>query len=193
MCAKSKGRYILTGSQNFLMNEKISQTLAGRVAILDLLPLSQNELRMNNLLDQELMAVLFKGGYPRIFLKNLSPSDWYLNYIRTYLETDVRQMINVKDHSTFQRFLKICAGRIGQTINFSDLGRDCGISYQTAKSWVSLLESSYIIFMLPPYYKNFSKRVVKSKKLYFYDTGLACNLLQIETADQLYLHYLSPT
>jgi len=187
---KKEGQYILTGSQNFLMSEKMSQTLAGRVAILDLLPLSLREMLQSNLLPKDIDSMLFKGGYPRIYEKDLNPSDWYMNYIRTYLERDVRQMKNVSDLSTFQRFLKLCAGRIGQIINFSDLGRDCGISYQTAKAWISLIEASFIIFMLPPYHKNFSRRVIKSKKLYFFDTGLACNLLQIEDVSQIPQHYL---
>ncbi len=185
-----EGHYIITGSQNFLMNEKISQTLAGRVAIFDLLPLSIEELKEANLLSEDLNTALFMGGYPRIFEKELSPEDWYPNYIRTYLERDVRQMKNLVDLSTFQRFLKLCAGRVGQLVNFSDLGRDCGISYQTAKGWLSLLESSFILFMQPPFYQNYSKRVVKSKKLYFYDTGLLCSLLQIESAEELAHHYL---
>lgn len=185
-----EGRFILTGSQNFLMNEKISQTLAGRIAICDLLPLSMGELKDANLLSHDLDTAIFKGGYPRIFAKDLDPVDWHTNYIRTYLERDVRQMKNVIELSTFQRFLKLCAGRIGQVVNFSDLGRDCGISYQTTKAWISLLEASFILFMLPPYYKNYNRRLVKSKKLYFYDTGLACSLLQIERADQIFQHYL---
>ncbi len=187
---ENRGHYILTGSQNFLMSEKISQTLAGRVAIFDLLPLSINELKEADLLSKDLNSALFRGGYPRIFEKGLAPEDWYPNYIRTYLEKDVRQMKNVHDLSTFQRFLKFCAGRVGQVINFSDLGRDCGISYQTAKGWLSLLEASFILFMQPPFYKNYSKRVVKSKKLYFYDTGLLCSLLQIESVNDLAHHYL---
>ncbi len=185
---KGEGRFILTGSQNFLMSEKISQTLAGRVAIVDLVSLSVSELKESNLLAEDLTTVLFKGGYPRIFEKKPDPSDWYQSYIRTYLERDVRQMKNVSDLSTFQRFLKLCAARVGQVINFSDLGRDCGISYQTAKAWISLLEASFIIFMLPPFYENYSRRVTKSKKLYFYDTGLVCSLLQIESPEQLVHH-----
>ncbi|MGA8163526.1 MAG: ATP-binding protein [Waddliaceae bacterium] len=187
---KDMGRYVLTGSQNFLLNEHVSQTLAGRVAIFDLLPLSIGELSLSSLLSGDLNENIFKGGYPAIYARNLDPPDWSMNYIRTYLERDVRQMKNVNDLSTFQRFLKLCAGRIGQVINFSELGRDCGISYQTVKAWISLLEASFIIFMLPPYYRNFSRRVVKSKKLYFIDTGLACNLLQIENSKQLINHYL---
>lgn len=185
-----EGKFILTGSQNFLMNEKITQTLAGRVAMLDLLPLSIEELNNAGKLSKDLNTSLFNGGYPRIYEKDIHPLDWYPNYIRTYVERDVRQMKNVNDLSTFQRFLKLCAGRIGQIINFSDLGRDCGISYQTAKSWISILEASFIIFMLPPFYKSYSKRLIKSKKLYFYDTGLACSLLNVETSEQLINHYL---
>ena len=154
------------------------------------LPLSQSELKKGNILSTDLNTTLFKGGYPRIFEKDLSPPDWYPNYIRTFVERDVRQLKNVSDLSSFQRFIRICAGRVGQIINFSDLGRDCGIPYHTAKAWLSILEASFIIFMLPPYYKNFSKRLIKSKKLYFYDTGLACSLLKIESPEQIAHHYL---
>lgn len=183
------GEYIITGSHNFLMNEKISQTLAGRVAILDLLPLSFSELQQMNLLPSDLDLAIWQGCYPRVIEKNLSPADWYANYIRTYLERDVRQIKNLPDLSTFQRFLRLCAGRIGQLINFSDLGRDCGISYHTAQGWLSILEASFIIFLLPPFYTNFNKRQTKSPKLYFYDTGIACSLLQIESPDELRHNY----
>ncbi len=184
------GRFILTGSQNILMNQNISQSLAGRIAIIDLLPLSLNELKNAKRLPSDLDDVLFQGGYPRIYEKELDPSDWHLNYVRTYLERDVRQLKNVSDLSAFQRFLKLCAGRVGQVVNFSDLGRDCGITYHTAKAWLSVLEASFIVFMLSPHYKNFSQRVIKSKKIYFYDTGLLCSLLKIESKDQLSNHYL---
>ena len=180
------GFFILTGSQNFLLGEKISQTLAGRIANLNLLPLALNEHDKEDDLDQ----VLFTGGYPRVQSHQISPIDWYSSYIQTYVERDVRHVINIKDLLTFQRFMKLCAGRTGQLINASEIGRDCGVSYHTVNAWLSLLAASYLIHLLPPYYENFSKRIVKSPKLYFIDTGLACSLLDIESPKQLNSHYL---
>ena len=185
-----KGRFILTGSQNFQLNAHISQSLAGRVAILTLLPFSLSELKKGKSLPAFYETLLFLGGYPRIHAQQIAPTDWYPNYIQTYIERDIRQLKNVTDLSTFQRFVKLCAGRIGQLINWSDLGRDCGITYHTAQSWISLLEASFVIFMLHPFYENFNKRLVKSPKLYFYDTGLACSLLEISTEQELRTHSL---
>lgn len=174
------GQFILTGSQNFLINEAITQTLAGRIAILNLLPLSVDELAAANLLPAQSEECMFLGGYPRIYAKEIAPEDWYPNYIQTYIERDVRQVKNVHDLAVFQRFLKLCAGRIGQLINFSSLANDCDVSLSTVKSWLSLLEQSFIIFLLRPHHANFSKRLVKTPKLYFVDTGLACTLLEIQ-------------
>lgn len=189
---KKRGFFILTGSQNFLINEAITQTLAGRVALLTLLPLSNSELAHAALLPDDLLNALFKGFYPSIHavdqLPVPSPYRWYKNYVATYVERDVRQIINVSDLSTFQDFVALCAGRIGQLVNFTSLGNDVGISYNTVKSWLSLLEASFIIFRLKPHHNNFSKRIIQSEKLYFYDTGLACSLLGIESADQLAMH-----
>lgn len=184
------GSYILTGSQNFLVSEKLSQTLAGRIGILTLLPLSIHELKEHGLLPNSYEDYLFSGCYPRIYAQNILPTDWYPNYLRTYIERDVRQIKNVTDLMQFQAFLKLCAGRIGQLINFSDLGRDTGVSYNTIKGWLSLLQESYIIHLLPPFHKNFNKRIIKSPKLYFCDTGIACSLLGIETVNQLSSHYM---
>lgn len=184
------GFFILTGSQNYLMNAAITQTLAGRIGILTLLPLSMHELRVGNTLPDTPELLLYKGSYPRIYAQNFLPQILYPNYIQTYVERDIRQLINVANLSLFQTFVQLCAGRIGQIVNLSSLANDCGISVNTAKSWLSLLEASYIIFLLQPYYKNFNKRLIKSPKLYFYDTGLACSLLGVESEDQVFKHYL---
>jgi predicted AAA+ superfamily ATPase len=188
--SKKNGFFVITGSQNFLLNEKITQTLAGRVAILTLLPLSVSELKQAHLLPIDSNTMLFQGAYPRLYAQKLDPADWYSNYIRTYLERDIRQMKNVSDLAIFQLFMKLCAGRIGQLLNVSSLANDCGISVGTANAWLSLLQASYIIFLVQPHFKNFSKRLVKTPKLYFYDTGLACFLLAIEEVQQVATHYL---
>lgn len=184
------GQFILSGSQNFLLSEQISQSLAGRVALLNLLPLSVPELKQANLLPTDPETLLFNGCYPRIYQDKIDPNDWYPNYISTYLERDVRLIKNISDLTTFQLFLKMCAGRCGQLLNLSSLGNDCGISHNTAKAWLSLLETSFITFRLQPYYRNFSKRLVKSPKLYFYDTGLVCHLLGMKQPEDLKTHYL---
>ncbi len=184
------GFFILTGSQNLLLNEKISQSLAGRTAILTLLPFSINEVKKESILSKNYIKAMFKGFYPRVLAKNYSPLTWYPTYIQTYVERDVRQVKNVVDLSQFQQFIELCAGRIGQLLNVSSLATDCGITTNTANSWLSILEASYIIFTIRPHHKNFSKRIVKSPKLYFYDTGLACSLLGITSEEQLIKHYL---
>jgi uncharacterized protein len=184
------GFYVLTGSQHFLLSQAISQTLAGRISIFTLLPLSIVELEKATLLPSNVQATLLTGFYPRIYNQKLEPQEWYPDYIQAYIERDVRDILHVKDLSLFQTFIKLCAGRIGQLLNISSLANDCGISVGTARSWLSLLEASYIIYLLQPHYKNFSKRLIKSPKLYFYDTGVACALLGIETTEQLMGHYL---
>lgn len=184
------GFFILTGSQNFLLNEQITQSLAGRVGILTLLPLSIIELEKNLLLPKDIEEVMFKGMYPRIYAQNFIPEELYPSYIQTYIERDVRQITKVENLHTFQQFLKLCAGRTGQLLNVSSLASDCGISAPTAHAWISILEASYIIFLLQPYYKNFNKRVIKSPKLFFYDTGLLSSLLGIDSPSSLYNHYL---
>lgn len=184
---ENPGEFILTGSQNLLLNEHISQTLAGRAAFLNLQSFSLEELPS---IPNSFESFIFRGGYPRIQAKGLSPTDWYPSYIRAYLERDVRQIKNIPDLLTFSRFLKLCAGRIGQRINWSNLAADVGVSSNTIKSWISVLEASYIIFLLPSYHKNFKKRITKSPKLYFYDTGIACSLLGIEKKQDLELHFL---
>ncbi len=182
------GFFIVTGSQHFLMYEKITQTLAGRIALLTLLPLSVEELKDASLLPKNCDELMLKGFYPRLYSQNIEVRDWSMNYIGTYVEKDVRQVLGISDVVTFQRFLTLCAARVGNLINYSDLARDCDISPNTAKAWLSVLETSFIIRPLYPYYKNFNKRVVKSPKLYFYDSALVCTLLNIRTVEELSLH-----
>ncbi len=180
-------QFILTGSSNFLLMEKISQTLAGRTAVLHLLPFSFDELEP---LAEQYESLIFKGQYPRIYDRDIAPTDFYPSYIQTYVERDVRLMKNIGDINAFIQFTRLCAGRIGQLLNYASLASDAGISPNTAKSWLSVLESSYILYRLQPYHRNFNKRLVKSPKLYFYDTGVACSLLGIREDDQVQLHYM---
>jgi len=187
----SAGQFILSGSQNILLQENISQTLAGRIAMLKLLPFSLDELEGTDYYPAGLQEYIFKGSYPRIYDKKINPLDWYPNYIQTYTERDARLVKNISDLNTFQKFIKLCAGRLGQILNLSSLGNDCGITHNTAKAWLSILESTYIAFLLKPYYKNFNKRLIKMPKLYFYDTGLVCSLLGIQNKQQIATHYLS--
>lgn len=139
---------------------------------------------------QTLDEAIFRGMYPSIYADGVSPHDWYRSYINTYVERDVRQIKNIANLSAFQTFMKLCAGRIGQVLSLTSLSNDCGMSVPTVKQWLSVLEASYIIYLVQPYYRNMGKRVIKSPKLYFYDTGLACNLLQVSSAQQLFTHYL---
>lgn len=186
----NEGMYILAGSQNFLLMQSITQSLAGRTAILKLLPFSHQEMKNGNVLPQSVDEEIFSGAYPRIYDKNLQPSDFYNFYIQTYIERDVRQLKNIGDINKFILFLKMCAGRIGQLLNMSSLANVCGIAVSTAQSWISVLEASYIVYLLKPDYNNYSKRLVKTPKLYFYDTGLACSLLNIQQANQVSTHFL---
>ena len=186
---KRKGYFIITGSQNLLVNQAVTQTLAGRISILTLLPLSISELRRAQLLPNSIEEAVFNGSYPMVYNENFAPGKLYANYIRSYIERDVRDLKNIFDLSLFQKFLQLCAGRVGQTLNYSTLANDCGIDQKTAQSWIALLEATYVIFLLQPYYKNISKRLAKSPKLYFIDTGIVCNLLSIKTAAELSLHF----
>ena len=195
------GRFVLTGSQNFLLLQSISQSLAGRCAVLNLLPFSLAELtgrkpvsidrlgitemRKQKPPQADLLETLFAGFYPRIHDKGLSPRDWLASYYQTYLERDVRNVLNVGDTETFGRFVRLCAGRCGQLLNLSGLASDCGVSHTTAKRWLSVLESSFIVTLLRPHYRNFGKRLIKSPKLYFLDTGLLCYLLQVQSHQEL--------
>lgn len=186
--AKKMGLFVLTGSQQFGLISGIAQSLAGRVAKISLLPFSLHELQDTKKAPNKIEDLLFKGLYPPIYDRGLEPHIWYNNYVDTYLERDVRQLINVRDLSSFQRFIHMCAARTGQLLNLSNLASDCGITHNTAKAWVSVLEASYIVHLLQPHHKNFNKRLIKSPKLYFYDPGLATWLLNIQSADQLVTH-----
>ena len=188
--AGQPGQFIVTGSQQFGLLTGISQSLAGRVAMHHLLPFSAAELRRVELLPENLETTLFKGSYPPIYDRYLEPSAWYANYVQTYLERDVRQLINVRDLTQFQRFLRLCAGRSGQLLNLSALGDETGVSHNTIREWLSVLEASFVIHRLPPFHRNFNKRLVKTPKLYFYDTGLMSWLLGIEEARQISTHPL---
>jgi len=185
-----EGMYLLAGSHNFLMMQSIGQSLAGRTAVLKLLPFSHQEMKHGGVLPNTIDEEIFMGAYPRLYDKNIPPTDFYPYYIQTYVERDVRLMKNVGDLSKFIRFIKLCAGRIGQLLNLSSLANICGIAVTTATSWLSLLEASYIVYLLKPDNNNYSKRLVKSPKLYFYDTGLACSLLEIKEAGQVATHFL---
>ncbi len=185
-----KGFFIITGSQNILVNQAVTQTLAGRIAMLTLFPLSINELLNAKMIDSTIETAVFKGSYPRLYNDKLSPTMLYTNYVRSYIERDVRQLKNILNLKLFQKFMGLCAGRIGQILNLNSLCNDCGIDTKTARSWISLLEATYVIFLLQPYYKNFGKRLIKSPKLYFVDSGIACALLNIKTAEELKTHYL---
>ena len=184
------GYFILTGSHNFLMNQAITQSLAGRVGIMTLLPLSVQELKEHSAAPLSLNEMLFTGSYPALYSRNFLPAEFYGNYLNTYVEKDVRQLINLVKLTDFQKFIRLCAGRIGQLLEVSSLADDCAISVPTVKAWLSILEASYIIFLLQPHFVNFGKRLVKSPKIYFYDTGLACYLLRVISVDQLSEHYL---
>jgi len=183
--SSANGLFIITGSNNFLLQESISQSLAGRVGYLNLLPFSIEEIGDQNLTPNRLM---FIGGYPALFNADTDISNWFSNYIRTYVERDVRMIKNIGNLGVFERFLKLCVGRIGQLLNMSSLAIEVGVDVKTISSWISLLETSYIAFRLMPYHENFNKRIVKMPKLYFYDTGLASALLGIENEKLLDIH-----
>lgn len=185
-----EGMYMLAGSHNFLLMEGINQSLAGRTAILKLLPFSHYEMKEGGILFKNVDEEIFNGAYPRLYDKNIAPNDYYPFYIQTYVERDVRLMRNIGDLSKFIRFLKLCAGRIGQLLNLSSLANECGISVTAASAWISILEASYICYLLKPDHNNYAKRLVKTPKLYFYDTGLACSLLDIRNAEQVTTHFL---
>jgi hypothetical protein len=197
------GRFILTGSQQFHLMEKVSQTLAGRVSIVYLLPFSLSELLGQNTVDPweidrlppkkkkpifSLEEILYTGFYPRIHDKGLVPHDFLSAYYRTYVERDVRTVANIGNLDVFQRFVQLCAGRTGQLLNLSSLASDCGISHTTAGFWISILQAGFIIHLLPPHHANFSKRIVKSPKIYFLDTGLLCYLLKVRSPEEIPVH-----
>jgi len=197
------GQYVLTGSQNFLLSQQVGQSLAGRSSILHLLPFSHAELIGEKTMplemvgrvksdagkdESDLYQALHTGFFPRIHDKKLEPQDWLRNYYQTYLERDVRNLVNVGDIEIFARFVRLCAGRTGQLVNMSSLAADCGVSHTTVRRWLSTLEASFTIYLLLPHYRNFNKRLVKSPKLYFLDTGLLCYLLRIRTREDLIIH-----
>jgi len=183
--SKTNGLFIITGSNNFLLQENISQSLAGRVGYLKLLPLTLNEIN-----DKKSTASqhIFKGAYPSLYSNKTDTTLWYSNYIRTYIERDVRLIKNITNLVTFERFLRLCAGRIGQLLNMNSLAVETGVDNKTISAWIGVLETSFILFRLQPYHKNFNKRIVKMPKLYFYDTGLASALLSIQNTNQIGLH-----
>jgi predicted AAA+ superfamily ATPase len=189
------GQYIITGSAHLSLLENLSQSLAGRAGLLKLLPLSIAELKQNNLFDaaanhgQYINQLLLRGFYPRIYKHAISPVDWYNSYVETYLEKDVREILNIKNILLFKKFIGLCAGRHGQLLNVTSLGNECGITRQTVNDWLAILEASFIIYLLPPFHSNFNKRLIKSPKLYFYDPGVVCSLLKIESVEQLKKHY----
>ena len=182
------GQYILSGSQNFLLMKSITQSLAGRVILFKLLPFDFSELKSAGWLSESYEDLCLKGSYPSIYDRAIPSDVFYNNYIQTYVERDVSEILNVKDLSQFRIFLMLCATRAGQLLNLSEIAKKVGITQPTAKSWLSVLESSYITFLLQPYYENFSKRIVKTPKLYFYDTGLLTHLLKIKDKEQLAKH-----
>ena len=187
---KRNGEFILTGSQNFLLMEKITQSLAGRVAIFNLLPFSIEELKNTSFERQNYEDYLFQGLYPRLYEVGIDPSIYYPNYIQSYIERDVRQLINVSDLNKFRSFTELCAGRIGQMYVQNSMGSELGIDHKTVDKWFSVLETSFITFTLRPYFRNFNKRITKTPKLYFYDTGIVCSLLGIRNQQQLERHPL---
>jgi predicted AAA+ superfamily ATPase len=201
----SNGRFILTGSQQFLLNEKISQSLAGRTTLLCLLSFSLAELNKrqqqqfwqnNNVnqvsapLEKNVFEVIHAGFYPRIHDRNLEPQQWYRDYFETYVTKDVKNLLNIGDSKTFEQFLRLLAGRSGQLLNLTSLGNDSGVSHTTARRWISILEASYIIKLLQPHFNNFNKRMIKAPKIYFLDSGLLCYLLRIASAKNLATHPL---
>ena len=187
---RRRGLYILTGSQQFGLMSGITQSLAGRTAFVELLPFATPELAAASKLPANIDAMMLTGCYPPIYDRKLEPASWYSAYVTAYVERDVRQMLKIHELETFQRFVKLCAGRTGQLLNLSSLATECGITHNTAKAWISVLEASYLIFLLRPHSVNFNKRLVRMPKLYFYDTGLASWLLGIRTTEQMVTHPL---
>lgn len=183
------GQFILTGSQNFLLIQQITQSLAGRVSLFNLLPFSYSEIKATSFDKLDIDSMILQGLYPRIYDQQLNSNDWLNDYIQTYIERDVRSILRVGDLSRFQMFLQMCAARSGQLINLSEMANQLSINFHTVSSWISVLEASFIVFRLQPYFRNINKRVIKAPKLYFYDTGIACTLLGIKSKEQLKTHY----
>lgn len=184
------GLFIIIGSQNLLLLENISQTLAGRIAFIHLLPFSYKELQTGKHGSISLNKLILNGGYPRLYDKKIKPVDYYPNYLLTYVERDVRQIKNITNLAMFQRFLKVCASRVGQEVNYTSIGNDTGVDQKTILSWFGILEASFIAFRLQPFYNNLGKRLTQMPKLYFYDTGLCCSLLEFESESHVNTHPL---
>jgi len=186
----TRGRFVLTGSANFALLQSLGQSLAGRTGLLELLPLSLEEIRRFPEPPDDLLTLLWRGSYPALYDRELEAGDWYPSYVSTYLERDVRTILSVGDLLAFQTFLRLCAGRVSHLVNFSGLAADAGVTHNTARAWLSVLEAGYVAWRLPPFHVNLSKRLVKTPKLHFTDSGLACYLLGIRSADQLRDHPL---
>ena len=187
---KQKGLFILTGSNNFLLQQSISQTLSGRIATIHLLPFSIEELKNGKVLPKNDDELMIKGFYPPVYDQEIDPQDWCPNYIRTYIEKDVRQIKNITDLIVFERFIKLLAGRSGQELNNSALAVETGVDVKTVQSWIGILESSFIVYLLKPHHINFNKTIIKRPKLYFYDSALVCYLLGIRDNNHLQTHPL---
>lgn len=185
---KDRRQFILTGSHNLLLMEAVSQSLAGRTRVFELLPLSWQELAKTEKAD--LNQLLWQGGYPRIYDQRLDPNEWHREYLRLYVERDIRSIVSITDLDRFERFIRLTAGRVGQLANFLNLANESGISQPTAQAWFSALKTTYVCFALQPHFKNFNRRIVKTPKIYFYDTGLLCYLLKIREPEQLDSHPL---
>lgn len=187
---KRPGQYLLTGSHNFVIREQLSQSLAGRTALLTLLPFSNEELADSGIAHDGDFGLILRGGYPRIYEQQLEPSNFYRDYVGTYIERDLRQLSAVRDIAQFQQFMQLCAANVGQLLNLSRLANDCGISQTTASEWLTLMEASYVVYRLRPWFTNTRKRLVKHPKLYFYDTGVASFLLGLTESDHVANHPL---
>lgn len=182
------GRFVLTGSQHFGLSEAVSQSLAGRIGLLHLLPLALDEVRRFDHAPEDVWTTVWSGGYPRIYDRDLDPARWLADYVATYVQRDVRQVLEITNLDAFTTFLRLATGRTGQELNLSTLGADAGVSHVTARSWLSVLETSFVTFRAPRWHRNFRKRVVKAPKVHFVDSGLACHLLGIRKPDQLATH-----
>lgn len=188
--SSEKGLYVLSGSNNFLLQETISQTLAGRVAYFNLLPFSFNELNKANIAPDTTNEILFKGFYPPVYDQDIPVGDWCPNYIRTYIDRDVRLIKNISNLNQFEKFVRLLAGRNGQELNLTSIGIECGVDSKTANSWIGILESSFVIYLLKSHHQNFNKTIVKRPKIYFYDTSIVCYLLGVQNENQLSTHPL---
>ncbi|MCF8080213.1 MAG: ATP-binding protein [Desulfobacterales bacterium] len=184
------GRFLLTGSQHFGMTERISQSLAGRTAMLELLPFSAGEMASARMLADELDPAIWQGAYPPVHDRNLRPDRWYANYMATYVQRDVRQISQIQNLDIFTRLMRLCAGNVGQLVNTVRLATECGVDHKTVRNWLGVMEASYVLTRLSPYYRSFRKRIIKTPKMYFFDTGLACHLMGIQSPHQLATHPL---